>query len=166
MIDRLFRSPFVLHKTIKHIVDKYLVFSYLLKKNEFLKLAEVVFGLDPCDDGKKFYKQFKVKNAQGVKVVNVLEILSVIILLSNFGQSNEKDLMHNSELIEHKINLLMILFDLRDECKVNVVEVMLLCRTILQGFSKVYPSVKFFQNADIINEIKPSILDLFTHKIE
>ena len=74
--------------------------------------------------------------------------------------------MHNSELIEHKINLLMILFDLRDECKVNVVEVMLLCRTILQGFSKVYPGVKFFQNKEIIEEIKPSILELFVAKIE
>ena len=52
----------MLHKTIKHIVDKYLVFSYLLKKPEFLKLAEEVLGMDPQDEGKKLYKQFKVKN--------------------------------------------------------------------------------------------------------
>ena len=75
-------------------------------------------------------------------------------------------MVHNSELIEHKINLMMILFDLREENKVNVVEVMLLARTVLQGFSKVYPNVKFFQNAEIIDEIKPSILKLFTAKIE
>lgn len=83
-------------------------------------------------------------------------------MLANFGQSNEKDLIHNSELIEHKINLMLILFDLRDECKMNIVEVMLLARTVLQGFSKVYPSVKFFSNESIIEEIKPSILELFT----
>lgn len=122
--------------------------------------------LDPADDGKRLYKLFKVKNPQGVKVVNVLEILSVIVLLANFGQSNEKDLMHNAELIEHKINLLLILFDLRDEAKVNVVEVMLMARTVLQGFAKLYPSVKFFQNQEIVDEIKPCILKLFTEKIE
>lgn len=61
----------------------------------------------------------------------MLEVLSVIVLLANFGQSNDKDMIHNSELIEHKINLMLILFDLRDECKMNVVEVMLLSRTVL-----------------------------------
>lgn len=127
-------------------MDKYLAFSYLLRKKEFLELAAEAFFLDPADDGKRLYKLFKVKNPQGVKVINVLEILSVIILLANFGQSNEKDLMHNAELIEHKINLMLILFDLRDEAKVNVVEVMLMARTVLQAFSKLYPSVKFFQN--------------------
>jgi hypothetical protein len=74
--------------------------------------------------------------------------------------------MHNAELIEHKINLLLILFDLRDEAKVNVVEVMLMARTVLQGFAKLYPSVKFFQNQEIVDEIRPCILKLFTEKIE
>jgi len=96
-----------------------------------LKLAEEEFKLDPLEDGKKLYKLFKVKNAQGKKVVNLLELLAVIILLCEFGQSNERDLLLNSELIEHKINLLLILFDFRDECKMNVVEVMLMARTIL-----------------------------------
>ena len=77
-------------------------------------------------------------------MVNVLEILSILILLADFGQCNEKDLLHNSELIEHKINLLLILFDLRDTSKVNVVEVMLLSRTVMQAFAKLYPNIKFF----------------------
>ena len=70
--------------------------------------------MDPTDEGKKLYKMFKVKNPQGNKVVNLLEVMSTIILLSNFGQSNEQDLLHNSELIEHKINLMLILFDFRE----------------------------------------------------
>jgi len=105
--------------------------SYLVTKKEFLVIAEDVFKLDPAEEGKKLYKLFKVKNSQGVKVVNMLELLSVIVLLTNFGQSNERDLMHNSELIEHKINLMLILFDLRNEQKVNVVEIMLMARTVL-----------------------------------
>ena len=90
-----------------------------------------MFDLDPQDEGKRLYKLFKVKNPQGYKVVNVLEILSILIMLSNFGQYNEKDLLHNSELIEHKINLMLILFDLRDSGKVNVVEIMIMARTVL-----------------------------------
>ena len=52
--------------------------------------------------------------------------------------------MHNAEMIEHKINLMLILFDLRDSAHVNVVEVMIMSRTVIQGFSKVYPNIKFF----------------------
>jgi hypothetical protein len=74
--------------------------------------------------------------------------------------------MHNAELIEHKLNLMLILFDLRDQAKINVVEVMMMARTVMQGFSKLYTSVKFFQNKEIIDEIRPSILTLFTYKIE
>lgn len=77
-------------------------------------MVQEALNLDPVDEGKRFYKLFRVRNSQGFKVVNVLEILSVLILLADFGQSNEKDLMHNAELIEHKINLMLILFDLRD----------------------------------------------------
>jgi len=63
--------------------------------------------------------------------------------------------MHNAELIEHKLNLMLILFDLRDQAKINVVEVMIMSRTVMQGFSKLYTNIKFFQNEDIIEEIRP-----------
>jgi len=132
------------YKIVKEIISNWLHFSYLLRKKEFLALVEEMFDLDPQDEGKRLYKLFKVKNPQGYKVVNVLEILSILIMLSNFGQYNERDLLHNSELIEHKINLMLILFDLRDSGKVNVVEIMIMARTVLQGFGKLYPSVRFF----------------------
>lgn len=133
-----------MYKIVKEIISNWLHFSYLLRKKEFLALVEEMFDLDPQDEGKRLYKLFKVKNPQGYKVVNVLEILSILIMLSNFGQYNERDLLHNSELIEHKINLMLILFDLRDSGKVNVVEIMIMARTVLQGFGKLYPSVRFF----------------------
>ena len=43
---------------------------------------------------------------------------------------------------------------------------MLMTRTVLQGFAKVYPGVKFFSNQAIMDEIKPTILSLFTEMIE
>jgi len=46
MIEQYFRSPFVVYRAIKEIVDNYLTYSYLLKKKEFLILAEEVFHLD------------------------------------------------------------------------------------------------------------------------
>jgi hypothetical protein len=64
-------------------------------------------------------------------VLNVLEIIAVLVLLADFGQANEKDLLHNAELIEHKINLMLVLFDLRNTSKVNVVEIMIMARTVI-----------------------------------
>ena len=166
IVDKLFRSPFQVYQLIKHLFDTWLNFSFLMRKKQFLELAEQVFGLPPQDDGKRLYKLFKVKNPQGQKVINVLEIISVLIMLANFGQHNENDLMHNSELIEHKINLLLVLFDLRESSKMNVVEIMVMARTVMQGFAKLYPSIKFFQNQAIIDEIRPGVLALFTERIE
>ena len=117
--------------------------------------------MDPSDEGKRLYKLFKIKNPQGYKVVNALEIITILILLSNFGQYNEKDPIHNSGLIEHKLNLMLILFDLRDSNKANVVEIMIMARTAMQGFAKMYPGVKFFQNQEILDEFRPAILKLF-----
>ena len=36
----------------------------------------------------------------------------------------------------------------------------------MQGFAKLYPGVKFFQNNEILDEFRPSILKLFKDKIE
>lgn len=64
------------------------------------------------------------------------------------------------------MNLLLILFDLRGSNKMNVIEIMIMARTVFQGFSKVYPGIKFFQNHKVLDEIKPTIMDLFIVKIE
>ena len=98
--------------------------------------------------------------------MNVLELMSIFILISDFGQPNENDLLHNSELIEHKMNLMLILFDFRDESKANVVEVMIMARTVMQGFARLYPNVKFFKNKEVVEEIRPTILNLFSARIE
>ena len=167
LINSQFRSPFALFKTLKVIAEKHLVVSYLLKKKPFLHMVHETFNLDPHDHGKRLYKLFKVKNAKGSKVVNVLEVLCVIILLTNFSNFTENgEDEPNSELIEHKINLMLILFDLREEQKMNVVEVMLMVRTILQAFSKVFPNIEFFRNVSIFDEIKPAIMELFQGKLE
>jgi len=69
-------------------------------------------------------------------------------------------------LIEHKLNLILALFDMRNSGKSNIVEVMFMVQSILRGFAKLYPTVRFFKNPEILEEIKPAILDLLKDYIE
>ena len=69
-------------------------------------------------DLKAVFKIFAVAPAQPmtgkkIKVMNILEFISAVILLADFGESSTVDLQHNAELIEHKINLMHLLFDIR-----------------------------------------------------
>lgn len=107
-----------------------------------------------------------MRNPQGKNVVNMLEIVAVLIMHADFGSLNETDLLHNAELIEHKMNLMLVLFDLRECATINVVEVMLMVRTVMQGFAKLYPEVPMFQSESVLSEIKPTILSLFNEHIQ
>ena len=65
-------------------------------------------------------------------MVNALEVLSILILCSNFVEDDHSsDPNMSSDLIEHKINLLLILFDMRDSNKVNIVEIMIMAKTAM-----------------------------------
>ena len=55
---------------------------------------------------------------------------------------------------------------MRDSGKANIVEVMIMAQSILKGFAKLYPTVRFFKNPEILDEIKPAILELFKDYIE
>ena len=89
-----------------------------------------------------------------------------MILLADFGESSNSDLQHNAELIEHKINLMLILFDLRQQSKINIAEVIIMLRTSLQALSKVFPTVSFFKNNQVQSEIKETMMNLFRDRLE
>ncbi len=55
---------------------------------------------------------------------------------------------------------------MRDSGRANIVEVMIMAQSILKGFAKLYPTVRFFKNPEILDEIKPAILELFKDYIE
>ena len=118
LLQDKFSNPFEVYSLIKRITVHWLNYSYLLRKKEFLMFAESALGLEPSDEGKRLYKLFKSTNSQGHKVVNALEIISILVLLADFSEDTDKEAassaIHKSELIEHKINLILILFDLRD----------------------------------------------------
>jgi len=100
------------------------------------------------------------------KMVNALEFLTALILMADFGESSNTDLQHNAELIEHKINLMLILFDLRQQSNLNIAEVIIMLRTSLQALSKVFPTVNFFKNQNVQSEIKETMMNLFREKLE
>ena len=99
-------------------------------------------------------------------MVNALEFLTALILMADFGESSNTDLQHNAELIEHKINLMLILFDLRQQSNLNIAEVIIMLRTSLQALSKVFPTVNFFKNQNVQSEIKETMMNLFREKLE
>ena len=78
-------------------------------------------------------------SGQPRKVINILEFLAAIIMLANFGENSITDLHHNAELIEHKINLLLLLFDLRKSDSMNISEIIIMLRTSILSLSKVFP---------------------------
>jgi hypothetical protein len=78
------------------------------------------------------------------------------------GNIKNENFLFNADHIEHKVNLLLILFDLRGNGKINIVEVMMMIQTLFCASSKVFPKAKFFQNPSIIQEIKPVIMSLFS----
>jgi hypothetical protein len=79
---------------------------------------------------------------------------------------NNGNYLFNADHIEHKINLLLILFDFRGNGKINIVEVMMMIQTVIVSASKVFPKAKFFQDPLIMQEIKPVIMSLFSKRIE
>ena len=105
-------------------------------------------------------------SGQHRKVVNVLEFLASLILLVTFGDNSPNDLHHNAELIEHKINLLLLLFDLRKSGSMNISEVIIMLRTALLSLSKVFPSTQLFKSSQVLNEIKLVMVQTFQTHLE
>jgi hypothetical protein len=57
-------------------------------------------------------------------------------------------------MIEHKINLMLLLFDLRKSGSMNISEIIIMLRTALLSLSKVFPSTQLFKSSQVLNEIK------------
>ena len=92
--------------------------------------------------------------------------MTAIILLAQFGESSPSDLVYNSELVEHKINLMLLLFDFRQQNSMNISEIIIMLQTSIQSMQKIYPETVLFKNQVINDEIKLSMMNLFGDKLE
>ena len=68
-----------------------------------------------------------------MKLVNVLEIYCALILLAKFGNSENEDLQLNADLIEHKINLLILLFTFSGQRTLNITEITIMGKTAINS---------------------------------
>jgi len=48
--------------------------------------------------------------------------------------------------VEHKINLMLLLFDLRKKQSMNISEVIIMLSTAIQSMQKIFPETSFFGN--------------------
>ena len=135
-----FKTPYAIFEFFNAVLaEEYLTFSYVLTKKQFVELAQKHLRLDSdTSDVGQVFKLFAITPPQPMtakkkKVMNVLEFMSAIILLADFGESSSQDLQHNAELIEHKVNLLLLLFDLRKQSTMNISEVIIMLRTAIQS---------------------------------
>ena len=109
---------------------------------------------------------FRVVITGEQQVVNVLEFMTAIVLLAQLGESSPSDLVHNSELVEHKINLMLLLFDFREKNEINISEVIIMLTTAIHAMLKIYPETVLFKNQVINDEIKLSMMNLFGDRLE
>ena len=172
LINEHFKTPYAIFEFFRAaLAEECLTFSYILTKKQFLELATKHLRDADQADLTQIFKLFAIRPAQAMtakikKVLNVLEFMSALILLADFGESSGDDLQHNAELIEHKVNLLLLLFDLRKETSMNISEVIILLKTAMQSQSKVFPTVLFFRNPAVLNEIKDAMMGLFRGRLD
>lgn len=91
----------------------------------------------------------------------MLEFYTALTVLADFGVPDSEQLQINSELIEHKLNLLILLFTFRDQQTLNISEVIIMAKTSMNAMSKIYPEADLFQSKLIHEEIKNLMMDLF-----
>jgi len=118
VVSDTLKTPYKIYNSIKEALkEPELLYTYILNKTNFSKILAKHFGVDAeSSESSGIFKLFRVSTvtAQGEnQVVNVLEFMTAIILLAQLGESSPSDLVHNSELVEHKINLMLLLFDFR-----------------------------------------------------
>jgi hypothetical protein len=137
-----------------------------VSKKVFSKILAKHFGVDPeGTESSGIFKMFRVTTSEQ-QVVNVLEFMTAVVLLAQLGESSPVDLQHNSELVEHKINLMLLLFDFRGTNEVNISEVIIMLTTAVHAMQKIYPETVLFKNQVISDEIKLSMMNLFGDRLE
>ena len=134
-----------------------------------MKFTAKYFGLTEEEDQKKFFRIFKIQNEQqgnGIKVVNTLEVFATLIIFAKFGEPEYENLQLNIDLIEHKINLMILLFTFRDQNSLNISEIIIMAKTAMNALSRVFPSIPLFKSSQVQDELKERLIEMFKQKIE
>jgi hypothetical protein len=157
---------------------------------------------------KTLFRIFKKENeSHRFKVVNMLEVFTALILLADFSShtsatasafdsaqsplrpqlasatplTSSERLQAQADLIEHKVNLLILLFSFRGgssslsnpsssspqpQPALNIAEIMILAKTAVHSLERVFPEVPLFKAGQVQEEVKQMMLGLFQGRIE
>ena len=106
----------------------------------------------------------------------MLEVFTALILLTDFSvQQDMKEatpltaadrLQSKADMIEHKVNLLILLFSFRETQTLNISEIIIMAKTCFLSLKKIFPGTRLFKNKSIQEEIKALMLALFQKRIE
>jgi hypothetical protein len=55
---------------------------------------------------------------------------------------------------------------MRGDSTMNISEVIIMLRTIIQSMGKVFPQANFFKDCEVLDEIKPAMFTIFQEYIE
>ena len=69
-------------------------------------------------------------------------------------------------MLEHKVNLLVLLFSFRDNQALNISEIIIMAKTAVNCLCRVFPSAIIFKTPIVHEEIKKLMMSLFQKKIE
>ncbi len=88
----------------------------------------------------------------------MLEVFTALILLTDFSvQQDMKEskstpltaaerLQSKADMIEHKVNLLILLFSFRETQTLNISEIIIMAKTCFLSLKKIFPATRLFKN--------------------
>ncbi len=98
----------------------------------------------------------------------MLQVFTAIIILADFGEEVEGkiNVQLNCDLIEHKLNLMILLFTFREQNSLTISEIIIMSKTLFSTMHRLFPEAEVFSHKGIQDEIKKLMMNLFQAKIE
>jgi hypothetical protein len=75
-------------------------------------------------------------------------------------------LQAHADEIEHKVNLMVLLFTFRDNQTLNISEIIIMGKTALSALNRIFPHSALFKTPLIHEEIKTLMMGLFQKRID
>ena len=72
----------------------------------------------------------------------------------------------NCDMIEHKLNLMILLFTFRDQNTLSISEVIIMVKTVFSTMHRLFPEAEVFSHKAVQDEVKKLMMSMFQARIE
>jgi hypothetical protein len=128
-------------------------------------MLELFTSLILLADFSSHTEEVKASNFQQANFLNINQEFEFRIDDQSIEIAAEKTQSQN-DLIEHKVNLLILLFSFRENQTLNISEIIIMAKTALRSLQRVFPAAHFFKNQKLFEEIRTLMVSLFQKRIE